>query len=128
MAIARQTDESKVKPIKRRSITTPGTLGAAVEAGEAVSLQSDGFWDPAIATGVIKNAGIAVKGGAAGDVIDIVTVGEVECVTGATPGEAVYVSDTAGEPAETAGTKSFVLGYAMTATKLMILPQTVAFS
>jgi hypothetical protein len=127
MAIARQTDAAKVKP-GRTAIITQGVVGATIAAGEAVAVQSDGYWDPAIATGVVKNVGVAVQGGAVGDTIDIVILGPVECVTGATPGEIVYVSDTAGEPAETAGTKSAVIGYAVTATKLIVMPQTVAFS
>ena len=128
MAIARNTNAAAIKPVTRQCVIIRGTVGATVEAGEAVTLQSDGFWDPAIATAVVKNAGLAVKGGAVGDEIDIVIMGEVECVTGATPGAIVYVSDTAGEPAEAAGTKSFVLGYAKSATALIIMPQTVAFS
>lgn len=127
MAIARQTDASRIKP-HRNAVVIQGVVGATIAAGEAVSLQSDGYWDPAIATGVILNGGIAVQAGAVGDTIDIVALGGVECVTGATPGAAVYVSDTAGEPAETAGTKSFVIGYALSATALLVVPQTVAFS
>ncbi len=127
MAIARQTDATKVKP-GRAAIIQQGVVGAAIAVGEAVAVQSDGYWDPAIATGVVTNAGIAVQAGAVGDTIDIVILGPVECVTGATPGAIVYVSDTAGEPAETAGTKSFVLGYAVTATKIIVMPQTVAFA
>lgn len=127
MAIARQTDATKVKP-GRNAIVEQGVVGAAIEAGEAVSMQSDGFWDPAIATGVVKTVGVAVQDGAVGDTIDIVMHGPIECVTGATPGEVVYVSDTAGEPAEAAGTKSAVIGYALTATKIYVNSQTVAFA
>jgi hypothetical protein len=46
----------------------------------------------------------------------------------ATPGTAIYVSDTAGEYSETAGTKSFIIGYAETATKLFVHPQPVALA
>ena len=127
MAIARQTTAAKVKP-GRNAIVEQGVVGATIAAGEIVSLQSDGFWDPAIATGVVLNGGIAVQGGAVGDTIDIVVLGRIECLTGATPGAAVYCSDTAGEPAEAAGTKSFVIGYALSGSALMVMPHTVAFA
>lgn len=126
MAIARQTVAEKVKPL-RGAIIRRGTLGATVSAGEIVSLQTDGFWDPAIATGVVKNGGIAVQGGIVGDAIDIVTHGPIECTTGGAIGAWVYVSDTAGEPSETAGTKSAVIGFNETATAIYVNFQTVAF-
>lgn len=127
MAIARQTTAAKVKP-GRNAIVEQGVVGATIAAGEVVSMQSDGFWDPAIATGVVKTIGVAVQGGAVGDTIDIVMHGPIECVTGGTPGEVLYVSDTAGEPAETAGTKSAVVGYVLTASKIYVNSQTVAFA
>jgi hypothetical protein len=127
MAIARQTDATRIKP-GRNAIVEQGVVGATIAAGEVVSMQSDGFWDPAIATGVVKTIGVAVQGGAVGDTIDIVMHGPIECVTGGTPGEVLYVSDTAGEPAETAGTKSAVVGYVLTASKIYVNSQTVAFA
>jgi hypothetical protein len=127
MAIARDTTAANIKPLTG-AVIRRGTLGATVAAGEIVELQSDGYWDPAIGTAVVMNGGIAVQGGASGDTIDIVTHGPVKCLTGATPGAVVYVSDTAGEPAETAGTKSAVIGFAESATVLYVNFQTVAFS
>ena len=127
MAVARQTDAAKVKP-GRSAIIEQGVVGATIAAGEAVSMQSDGYFDPAIGTGVVTNVGIAVQGGAVGDTIDIVMHGPIECITGGTPGAVLYVSDTAGEPAESAGTKSAVIGYVLTATKVYVNSQTVAFS
>lgn len=127
MAIARQTTAEKVKPLEGAR-TRRATLGATVAAGEIVQLQSDGYWDPSIATGVVKNSAVAVKGGVAGDVVDVVISGPIECLTGATPGAIVYVSDTAGEPAESAGTKSAVIGFAESETVLIVNFQTVAFA
>jgi hypothetical protein len=111
-----------------KAFVRKGTLGATTEAGEVVALQSDGKWDPAIATGVVKTVGIAVQSGGDGDAIDIVTYGPVECMTGATIGGLIYVSDTAGEPAESAGTKSTIIGYAETATILFVRPQVVSLA
>lgn len=127
MAIARQGDASKIKPY-RDALILQGTAGAAIEAGELVSLQSDGYWDPAIGTGVVKSTGVAAQAAAVGDIISVVLHGGIECVTGATPGAIIYVSDTAGEPAESAGTKSAVVGFALSATAIFVNPQTVAFS
>lgn len=127
MAIARQTTAEKIKPLQG-AVTRRGTLGATVSAGEIVELQSDGYWDPAVATGVIMNGGIALKAGVSGDLVDIVVFGPVECLTGATPGAVVYASDTAGEPSESAGTKSAVIGFAESATVLFVNFQTVAFA
>lgn len=126
MAIARDTTVANIKPLTG-AIVRRGTLGAATVAGEIVELQSDGKFDPAVATAVIKSGRIALQSGGDGDVVDMVTYGPVLCLTGATIGAIVYVSDTAGEPAETAGTKSAVIGYAESATVLFVDFQTVAF-
>lgn len=126
MAIARDTTAANIKPLTG-AIVRRGTLGAAVEAGEVVEMQSDGKWDPANAAAVVMNGGIALQAGGDGDKVDIVVFGPVQCLTGATPGAIVYASDTAGEPAEAAGTKSAVIGYAESATVLFVNFQTVAF-
>ena len=127
MAIARQSEASLIKPF-RNAMVLPGIAGATIEAGELVTLQSDGYWDPGIGTGVVKNVGVSVKAAAVGDPVEVVLHGGIECVTGATPGAIIYVSDTAGEPAETAGTKTTVIGYAETATILFVRPQVVSLS
>lgn len=127
MAIARDTTATNIKPLDG-AIVRRGTLGATTVVGEIVEMQTDGYWDPAVATGVVMNGGIALQSGGAGDVVDIVMFGPVKCLTGATPGAVVYVSDTAGEPAETAGTKSAVIGFAESATTLFVQFQTVAFA
>jgi len=103
-------------------------LGATTEAGELVTMQSDGYWDPTITTGVQLTVAIAVQGGVAGDAIDIVTHGPVSCLIEATPGTLIYASDTAGEPSETAGTKDLVAGWAKTTTVLYVDPQIIDFS
>lgn len=126
MAIARDTTAANIKPLTG-AIVRRVTLGATTEAGEAISLQSDGKWDPAIATAVVSTAAVALQAGVDGDKVDAVFFGPVLCLTGATVGGIVYVSDTAGEPAQTAGTKSAVLGFAESATVLFVNFQTVAF-
>lgn len=127
MAIARDTTAGNIKP-KKEAVRLRGILGATTAAGEIVSLQSDGYWDPAIATSAVLTVGVAIQAGVTGDTIDIVTHGPVICTTGATPGALVYVSDTAGEPGATAGTKSTVVGYSLTATVVYVNPQIVNFT
>ena len=127
MAIARDTTAEHIKPLEGVQLRR-GTLGATTEAGEIVALQSDGYWDPAIATGVVFTIGIAIQGGIAGDRVDIVTGGPVAHTTGATPGALVYISDTAGEPGASAGTKTTIVGYSESATVTFVRPQIVSFS
>ncbi len=135
MAIARETVAKNVKPLEGANVRR-FIAGSAIEVGEAVSMSSDGYIDPAIGTGLagIKTMGIALpsrNGGgayAAGDMVDVVTFGAVQCVTGATPGSTVFVSDTAGEVAESAGTKSGVVGIAISATVVFVNPYQVAWA
>ena len=94
-------------------------------AGEIVALQSDGKWDPAIATSAVLTTAIAVQGGADGTVVDLVHEGPVLCLEDGTIGALVYVADTAGEPSLTAGTKSTIVGYCETAAILFVKQQIV---
>ena len=127
MAVSRESTAANIKPLGG-AVIRRGIAGATVAAGEIVEMQSDGYWDPADASAVILNGGIAVQGAASGGTIDIVMSGPVLCLSGGTPGAAVYVTDTAGEPGDSAGTKSAVIGFAETATILYVQFQTVAFA
>jgi hypothetical protein len=127
MAAARDTVAEHIKPLEV-AIERRGTLGATTEAGEVITLQSVGFWDPSIATGVQFSVRIAVQGGVAGDRVDQVCYGPVVCMTGATIGARIFNTDTAGEMAETAGTKDTIVGYAESATVLFVQPQIIDMS
>lgn len=127
MAIARDSAAKNIKPLEG-ALTQRVTLGATVAAGELITEQSDGKWDPTNTTAVQFTLAVALKGGGDGDVVDAVVLGRVKCLTGATPGALVYASDTAGEPSHSAGTKSLVAGYAETAEILFVRPQIVSFS
>lgn len=127
MAAARDTVAEHIKPLEG-AIVRRGTLGATTEAGELVTLQSDGYWDPSNGAGVQFTVAVAIQGGVAGDRVDLVRYGPVVCLTGATPGARIFVSDTAGEPSETAGTKDTIAGYAESATVLFVQPQIIDFS
>ncbi len=122
MAIARDTTAANIKPLTP-SLIARYTCGATVAAGEVVEMQADGFVDPADTTSTVsKNAGIALQGASSGEIIDVVVFGRVQCVTGGTPGATVHASDTAGEPAESAGTSAGILGWVETATVLFVNP------
>lgn len=126
MAVARLTTLA-IQPLSG-SIREQGVLSATTEAGELVSMDSNGKWTPTVATSVVLTVAVAVQAGVSGDTIDLVLSGPVKCLTGGTPGALVYASDTAGEPSDTAGTKSTVVGYARTADTLWVRPQIVSFS
>lgn len=121
MAATRETTASLIKPLGG-AIVRRGTVGATTAAGEAVTLQSDGKWDPTVCTAAQVTVAIAVQAGVDGDVIDLVVYGPVLCMSGATIGALVYANDTAGEFDETGGTKKTVIGYAETATVLFVQP------
>jgi hypothetical protein len=127
MAIARDSVAANIKPLEG-SVIRRFKLGATTEAGEYVVMQSDGKVDPGAATAVQAPLGIALQGGVDTNIVDVVVFGPVQCLTGATIGAIVYAGDTAGEPVETAGTKSAVLGVAESATVLFVRPATVAFT
>lgn len=135
MAIARDTTAANIKPLEG-AIVRRFVAGAAIEAGEVVSMSSDGYIDPANAAAVATNRilGIALPvknqaaAYAAGDAVDVVVFGACQCVTGGTPGAVCYSSDTAGEPAETAGTKTAVVGLVIAATIVFVKPYIVSFS
>ena len=129
MAFGRQTDDSLVKPLGG-AIVRRYNVGATVEASESVYVDSNGAVRPTAANAVATNfaIGVAVQDGAVGERIDIVVFGPVVCLLEATPGGIIYTSDTAGEPATSAGTKTTILGWAESATVLFVRPQIVSLA
>ena len=126
MAIARTTaaNSEHVKPLQT-AIVRRFTAGATILPGEIVSMQSDGFVDPADTTSAAQTVvGVAVKGGVVTDTIDVVVFGPIVCITGGTPGATVHASDTAGEPAESAGSNAGILGFVEAATIVFVRPNT----
>jgi hypothetical protein len=88
--------------------------GATITAGQAVYQTTAGKADlaDASATGTAQVVGIALTGGVAGQPIAILKRGFVEgfSITGLTYGVRVYLSDTAGALADSAGTVAVTLG------------------
>jgi len=129
MAIAIEGTAAKVKPVNRNTIVmrfTAGTGGTV--AGNIVCMGTDGA---VAADGSTGNAfapiGIALQTVAATYPVDVVTNGEVVCVTGAAEGSEVYPKDgTAGSPTHTASTKKWSVGVATGTTTVLVRPIYVA--
>lgn len=129
MAIARQSDATLIKPLGG-AVVRRRVCGGTVSAGQTVYLDSSGYVQAAAASAVATNCvyGVAIQGGSSGDTTDVVVYGPCSFVTGATPGAITYQSDTAGAPAETAGTKTTIVGVAESATVVFIRPAIVSLS
>lgn len=120
MAIARDTTAANIKPLEG-AIVRRFTAGATVAAGEIVAIQSDGYVDPSDSTSAaMQNVGVALTAAVAGDRVDVVVFGPVQCITGGTPGAAFLNSTTAGEPSETPGGNQTKLGFVESATVAFI--------
>jgi len=130
MSIARDTTAANIKPLQG-SIVRRYTAGAAIAAGELVSMMADGNVDPtdtSAFTGA-QIVGVAIAAAAsAGDAVDVVVYGPVNCLTGATVAAIVYGSDTAGEPSESAGTSDVIAGFNESATVLFVRPRLIDLS
>lgn len=94
-------------------------LGAAVEAGQAVYLDSSGDGDlaDASAAGTATLKGLALNSGGAGQAINILKRGHVFGFTLTQAYEAqIFLSDTAGDLADAAGTVSVPCGRVVSMT------------
>lgn len=127
MAAITKAAAANVKPLEG-AVLRRGTLGTTVTAPSPVTMQSDGYWDPTDTSTAQLTVGIALQSGVVGDVVDIVMLGPVLCLSGATPGSLVYGSDTAGAFDTAVGTKDLKIGYAESATVLYVQPQIIDFS
>ena len=126
MTISRLTTASLIKPLEGARVRRY-TSGAAIAAGELVSMQDDGYIDPSDATATDEVVGVAIQAAtAAAERIDVVTLGPVLCLAGATPGKTVFNSTDAGEPTETDAGSSTAAGWAETATILFVQPEHLA--
>ena len=135
MAFANETTVANIKPLEG-AIVRRYSAGAAITPGDAVCMSSDGYIDPADSDALATNTvvGIALvprnqgSAYAAGDVVDVVTFGPVLCATGGTPGAYAYTSATAGQMAESAGTKSLIVGFVESATVVFVRPTPITLS
>ena len=122
MAIARDTNAVNIKPLEGAAVIRY-TAGAAIAAGEIVSMQSDVFVDPSDSTSAAQqNVGVAITAAAAGDRVDVVVHGRLQCMTGGTPGASLYNSTTAGEPSESTAGNQTKVGFVESATVVFVRP------
>ena len=124
MSIARTTaaNAEHVKPLQGAQIRR-FTAGATILPGELVSMQSDGYVDPADTGSAAQIVvGVAIKGGVITNTIDVVVFGPIVCITGGTPGATLHASDTAGEPAESAGSNAGLAGWVEQTTVVFVNP------
>lgn len=122
MAIARDTTAANIKPLDG-AIVRRFTAGATIAAGEIVSMQSDGYVDPADTTSAAACVvGVALTAAVSGDRVDVVVEGPVKAITGGTPGSTLHATDTAGEPGESAGSNAGIAGFVEAATVAFVRP------
>ena len=123
MAIARDTTAANIKPLDG-AVVRRYTAGAAIAAGEIVSMQSDGYVDPADTTSAAQTVvGIALAAAAAaGETVDVVVAGPVLAIAGGTAGATLHATDTAGEPGESAGSNAGIAGFVESATVAFVRP------
>lgn len=100
------------------------TAGAAITAGQVIYI--DGANGAKLAdasaagTALVAGVAIAPKDAASGDTLDVAVPGSlVGGFSGMTPGDLLYLSDTAGALADAAGTVSKPCARAITATELL---------
>lgn len=123
-----------VRPLPGALVRT-FTAGASGNVGDAVYVDSNGRVQPASASaaGTALALGVVVSAGtsgavafASGDAVSVVIVGAVNGFAGMTPGAKCYLSNTAGKLADAAGTVTRVVGVALDASTVMLLPNFAA--
>ena len=76
-----------------------------------------------VAVGIVVSGSVSNPGAttiAAGDVVDVVYSGPVTGYSSMTPGQTIWLSDTVGRLSTVAGTKSTVIGVALTASTVLV--------
>jgi hypothetical protein len=106
-------------------------LGGAADVGDLVYIASDGDVEKADASAQAsaKAVGIltAVEGGessgSSGDLVSVVLFGPVAGFSSMTPGANGYVSDTAGDIEDSAGTYDRIVGFSKSASVFFVSPE-----
>jgi len=129
MAASRDTTAKNIKPLNG-AIIRRYTTGEAVAAGEIVAMNTSGVVVAAETDDITEAVvmGIAIAAAASGARVEVVIHGPVVCLSGATIGAYIYATDTAGEPGESAGTKSAIVGISESATVLFVRPHMVHYA
>lgn len=107
------------------------TAGGTITIGNLVYIDGSGYAQHAdgnVSIAVATAVGIAVESYdgqtsvASGDPVAVALFGPVSGYSGMTPGSYVYVSDTVGRLSSVAGTATFIVGYALTAGIVFLIP------
>lgn len=127
---------ANIRPLTENgAVTGMFTAGGALTIGDVVYLATDGDVEEAdanVSNAAGRGIGIVVAGPnsstsiAAGDPVTVCLFGPVEGFSGATPGDTVYVSDTAGALADAAGTVSHIMGRVISASRVWVSPSYAA--
>jgi hypothetical protein len=96
------------------------TLAGTVQAGDPVGYSSG--WKAADGNGAVYASLVAGEDGDSGDVITAFMAAVVTGFTGGTAGNPLYISDTAGDYSESAGTVAQVVGRMASATDAFVQP------
>ena len=127
MTAISKASAANVKPLEG-AIVRKVQLGASVTAPSPITLQSDGKWDGTDTSAAQLTVAIAMQSGGDGDWVDAVFYGPVVALSGATIGNLVFGSDTAGAFDTAVGTKDTKIGYALTASVLFVDPEIIDLS
>lgn len=115
--------KADVRPLAG-AIIRRGEAGGTIEAGEVVYLNGTSGWAVTdandTATCGARGVMVAPEDAVDGDQIDVCVFGPVEGYSGMTPGALCYVSDTAGEVGDAAGSNTKIIGWAASATALFV--------
>src|SRR3972149_3192809 len=121
MALTDVTDGSRIILEGKGKVKI--TLGEAVKCGDLIGYSSG--WKLADANNSIYAELVAGEGGASGAEITAYRSARVGGVSGATAGNPIYLSDTAGAYSESAGTVIQVVGIQESATVMQVEPRVV---
>jgi hypothetical protein len=106
------------------------TAGSTLNVGDLVYVDSNGKVQQAsasaagtaVAIGMVIAAGsLGATSAASGDVVSVELLGAVNGFSGLTPGTKVYVSNTAGKCADSAGTVSKQIGLTIATDTILLL-------
>lgn len=122
MADITKAVEKDVRPLSG-AIVQRGMLGEDVTAPALVTLQADGKWDMTNTGTAQGSVRLAIGSGGDGDTVDMVVLGAVNCLSGASAGDQVHGSDNDGNFADAAGTTALIVGYVLDATTLFFEPK-----
>jgi len=115
--------KANVRPLAGAMIRR-GTAGDTITAGQPVYLDGANGWKPTDGSDSddcdVRGIMVAPQDAVSGNEIDICHLGPVTGYAGMTPGGILYISDTAGDIATSAGSNTKIVGWAESAQILFV--------